>query len=180
MLGARLPPGDSRQPPSRIVLAPPYHRLREAHDIIRIQVDQTRDHRGATRQMRQLSSQPVLGRRRVGVGGGDQAVRVSQRFEPVGRGIHAQAPRRSRARTRALQDGERKAQAPSGRACHGLGLVAAGVGDENRLEPRGADGLMRERGQARGDAVSLVASGDDHHAHGCHGAPSAMSSRPRS
>ena len=112
MLGPRLAVHDVRQAPARVALASPAHRAGQARDVIGVQFDEAGDHRGSAREMGQLAGQPILGRRRIGIGGGDQPVAASQRFEPVGGSIHPQAPRRPRTGAGPVQDGDDQAQAP--------------------------------------------------------------------
>ena len=89
--------------------------------------------------MRELALQPVRRRRGVGVGGGDQPVAAGRR-RAAGRPrrpSRAAAPARSPAPGPQDRQVQAQPRARSPRATR-LGLVGAGVGDDDRLEPAAA------------------------------------------
>ena len=146
--GGRIALTDGVQTPLRVGLAATPDLVRQPPDISGIELDHAADRLGTPGQVRQLTFEPIHGRSRVGVGGGDQPVRQPEGLEPLGRGIHPESPGRSRSRAGAVQHREPQAKLSGPPASHRLGLVLAGVGHEDHLEGGWRDRLPGERLQA--------------------------------
>jgi hypothetical protein len=103
---------------------------------------------------RRLRGEPVRRDRAVGVGAGDQPVRP----QLLAGEVHPVAPRRADAHARAALDPQREPGRDRRRPRDRLGVVAAAVQDEDRLEA-GGHLLGRQRAQAALDVLGLVVGG---------------------
>ena len=170
MCGVRLVLSDLGQPARSVGFAAPQDGGREGRAGA-IELDQAGDHARPASDMVELSRQPVGRRRRVRVGRGDQSIDGAQRCEPVSRGVHPEPSCGSRTAAGAGHDREQKSKPLRRRSRDDGGLVAAGVGDDDRLERVSGNGLARERLQAGDDRLLLVVRRHDDDAHDAHRSP---------
>ena len=86
---------------------------------------------------------------------------VAPEFDQAGRSrLHPCAASRARADGGAFDQCQLEPERPGGVPGGPVGFVGAAVQHQDRLEAAGYDGLRRERLEAAGDVVLLIARGD--------------------
>jgi hypothetical protein len=149
---------DARQPRGRVATAPAQYAGRQP--VLAVELDQPRDRDSPVGEVIELPRQPVGRRARVRVGARDQPLLASELEQAVGGRVHSCLASRARARTGTLDQRQLQPQGLGGLPGGEVGLVGAAVEHYDRLEAARCDSLRRERLEAAGDVVLLVARGD--------------------